>query len=195
MHSDKKGQLRVLGERLRMRALLISALAVTLVGCTCVPASDPNAAQINAKPIAFKVNAQNAKSAVIRNTPAAPSAQFAKKTNPVAKRAKHTTAGKIEPFPSAQLDDKADPLTEKAKAAIAAMMENPASAEFGKLKRAVKGLRGESLDTVCGYVKGKSASGLDIGEMAFLYIAQGNEAYLVDGSSLTAETVHRVLCN
>ena len=75
------------------------------------------------------------------------------------------------------------------------MMENPASAEFGKLKRAVKGLRGESLDTVCGYVKGKSASGLDTGEMAFLYIAQGNETYLVDGSSLTAETVHRVLCN
>jgi hypothetical protein len=96
----------------------------------------------------------------------------------------------------AQLNDTAEP-TEKAKASIAAMMVNPASAEFYKLKRAVKNLLDESVDTVCGYVKGKNASGGDTGEMPFLYIIRDDrdgEAYLVDGKSYVAQTVHSVLC-
>ena len=104
-------------------------------------------------------------------------------------------AGKIRPSPSAQLNDKADPVTEKAKATIAAMMENPASAKFGKIRRAVKNLLDEPLDTMCGYVKGKSASGRDTGEMPFLYIIHRDEGYLVDGSSPMAQTVHDTLCN
>jgi hypothetical protein len=178
-----------------MRALLISVLAATLVGCTCLPASDPNAAHIDSKPVAFKAAAQNAKLTIAANTHTPPSTRFGKKTNPVAKRAKHTIAGKMEPLPSAQLNDEADPVTEKAKATIAAMMENPASAEFGKTKRAVKNLLGEPLETICGYVKGKNASGGETGEMPFLYIVQHNEAYLVDGTSPLAETVYGVLCN
>jgi hypothetical protein len=98
-------------------------------------------------------------------------------------------------LPSAQLKDKADPVTERAKATIAAMMENPRSAEFDQIKRAVKSLRDEMLDTICGYVKGKNASGGETGEMPFLYIVQHNEAYLVDGTSPLAETVYGVLCN
>jgi hypothetical protein len=69
---------------------------------------------------------------------------------------------------------------------------------FYKLKRAVKKLPDESVDTLCGYVKGKNASGGDTGEMAFLYIIRNDrdgEAYLVDGKNYTAQTVHSVLCD
>jgi len=102
-------------------------------------------------------------------------------------------AEKMAALPPAQVD-KPDPVTEQAKARIATMLENPTSAEFGETRRAMKTLRGESLDTICGYVKGKSASGVDTGEMPFLYIVQDNEAYLVDGSSPVAETLFGVLC-
>src|SRR5215211_1845185 len=78
--------------------------------------------------------------------------------------------------------------------AIAVIMESPASAKFGEMKRAVKSLLGEPLDTICGYVKGRDPSGGDTGEMPFLYIIHHDEAYLVDGSSPVAETLHRVLC-
>jgi hypothetical protein len=86
---------------------------------------------------------------------------------------------------------------EKAKASIAAMMPNPASAKFYKLKRAVKKLPDESVHGICGYVKGKNASGGDTGQLPFLYIIRDDrdgEAYLVDGTSYTAQTVHSVLC-
>jgi len=104
------------------------------------------------------------------------------------------SGGKMEPT-SAQLNDKGNPVLEKAKAAIAVIMESPASAKFGEMKRAVKSLLGEPLDTICGYVKGRDPSGGDTGEMPFLYIIHHDEAYLVDGSSPVAETLHRVLCN
>jgi hypothetical protein len=82
-----------------------------------------------------------------------PPAQLGK-NDPVARSPK-PIAAKMMPLPSARLDRKAPPVTEKAKAAIAAMMEKPASAEFGAIKRAVKNLRGEPLDTICGSVKGR----------------------------------------
>ena len=100
-------------------------------------------------------------------------------------------------MPPARLYDTTEPVIEKAKATIAAMMANPASAEFHGLKRSVKSLLDESVDTICGYVKGKKASGADTGEMPFLYIIRGDrdgEAYLVDGSYV-AKTVYGVLCN
>jgi hypothetical protein len=46
-------------------------------------------------------------------------------------------------------------------------------------------------------VKGKNASGGDTEEMPFLYIIRDDrdgEAYLVDGRSYVAKTVHGVLC-
>ena len=146
-----------------MRTLFIGALAASLAGCTCLPHLDPSAhasktrssAQIGKK---TKAVAQRAKYTVAGKT--APL--------PVAQRAKYTVAGKTAAFPPAQLKDKADPVTEKAKASITAMMENPASAEFSNLKRAVKNLRDEPVDTICGSVKGKNASGGDTGEMPFL---------------------------
>jgi hypothetical protein len=100
-------------------------------------------------------------------------------------------------LPPAQLTGTVKSDIENAKASIAAMMVNPASAEFHNLKRAVKKMLDESVDTVCGYVKGKNASGGDTEEMPFLYIIRddhNDEAYLVDGRSYVAQTVHGVLC-
>jgi hypothetical protein len=122
-----------------------------------------------------------------------PSAHFGKNT-PVARTAKVAVVAKTQPVPSAKPNEHADRAIEKAKAAVAAMMEDPGSAEFGGIKRGVKNLRGERLDTVCGHVRGKSASGGDTGDMPFLYIVHHNEAHLVDGSSPVAETLYQVLC-
>ncbi len=192
-----------------MRALLINALAATLIGCTslappeaitsgCSTCSDPTAAQVDPKPLVFKADAvaRKTKSTTAANTENTPSVHFGKKNNPVARRAKYTIAAKMKPLPSAQLDDKADPVIEKAKATIAATMQNPASTEFREMRRAVRNALGQPIDTICGYVKGKSASGGDIGEKQFVYIVQLDEAYIVgDSGDVIAPAAHRYLCN
>jgi hypothetical protein len=177
-----------------MRTLFIGVLAASLVGCTRPPYPAPSAAQIGSKPVASKVDARNATKST--NPQTRSSAQLGKETKAAA-RAKYTVAGRTAPLPSAQLTDTAKSVTEKAKASIAAMMVNPASAEFYNLKRAVKKMLDEPVDTICGYVKGKNASGGDTEEMPFLYIIRDDrdgEAYLVDGRSYVAQTVHGVLC-
>jgi len=123
-----------------------------------------------------------------------PAAHFGNTARPVAKTAKVAVAAKTQPVPSAKPNEHADRAIAKAKAAVAAMMENPGSAEFGRITRGVKNLRGERLDTVCGHVKGKNASGGETGDMPFLYIVHHNEAHLVDGSSPVADTLYQVLC-
>jgi hypothetical protein len=158
-------------------------------------AADRNTAQIDSKSVPFEVDAENANSTLVANKQTRSSIPFGKKNDPVARTGKHTIAEKKAALPPAQLHHKADPITEKAKARIAAMIEDPASAEFGEIRRAVKSLRDEMLDTICGYVKGKNASGGETGEMPFLYIVQHKQAYLVDGTSPMAETVYGVLCN
>ena len=156
-----------------------------------IAAAAPNAAHISSKPVVSKVDARNATK--LTNLQTRSSAQLGKKTKAVA-TAKYTVAGRTARLPPAQLTDTA---TEKAKASIAAMMVNPASAEFYNLKRAVTKMLDEPVDTICGYVKGKNASGGDTEEMPFLYIIRDDrdgEAYLVDGRSYVAQTVHGVLC-
>jgi hypothetical protein len=168
---------------------MLMLLAPLLIGFV-IAASAPNTAQ----PVVSKVDARNATKSTNLQTHL--SAQRGKKTQTVA-RAKYTVAGRTAALPPAQLTDTAKPVIEKAKASIAVMMVNPASAEFYNLKRAVKKMLDEPVDTICGYVKGKSASGGDIEEMPFLYIIRDDrdgEAYLVDGRSYVAQTVHGVLC-
>jgi hypothetical protein len=191
-----------------MRALLVNALAATLIGCTSLPppqaitngcstCSDPTAAQLDPKSLVFKTDVvvNKAKSTIAANTQNPPSVQFGKKTSPVARKAKYTIAAKMKPLPSVQIVDKADPVIKKAKATIAAMMENPASAEFSEMKRAVRAMLDEPIDHICGYVKGKSASGGDTGEIPFLYIIQHDEAYIIDGSGdALAATAYRNFC-
>ena len=155
-----------------------------------IAASAPNAARISSKPV--KVDARNGTKPT--NLQTRSSAQGKKTT---VAREKYTVAGRTAPLPPAQLTDTAKNVTEKAKASIAAKMVNPASAEFYNLKRTVKKLLDETVDTICGYVKGKDASGGDTEEMPFLYIIRDDrydEAYLVDGRSYVAKTVHGVLC-
>ena len=57
-------------------------------------------------------------------------------------------------------------------------MQNSASVELVEMKRAEKNASGKSIDTICGYVRGKSASGLDTGDRPFLYLVQEDQAYI-----------------
>jgi hypothetical protein len=176
-----------------MGGAMLMLWAPLLIGFV-IAASAPNAAQISSKPVVSKVDARNATKSTGLQTRS--SVQLGKKTKAVA-AAKYTVAARRAPLPPAQLPDTAKPVTEKAKASIAAMLLNPASAEFYNLKRAVKKMLDEPVDTICGYVKGKNASSGDTEEMPFLYIIRDDrdgEAYLVDGRSYVAKTVHGVLC-
>ena len=65
-----------------------------------------------------------------------------------------TIAAKTETPPSAQLDDES--VIKKAKATITAKMNYPDSVEFDDMKRAArKNALGNSIDTICGFVREK----------------------------------------
>ena len=67
---------------------------------------------------------------------------------------------KVQAPASGRPAETSDPVVIKAKATIAAKLEDPPSAEFGEMKRAMrKNTLGKSVDTICGRVKGKKASG------------------------------------
>jgi hypothetical protein len=153
-----------------MRVLFIGALAATLVGCTTVPHPEAGSAR---KSVASGIDAKNVKSS------------RSKKTKGVARVARTgpTTASRAA-------QPKADPITEKAKAAVAALLENPASAEFYNLQRAQRTLLHARMDSICGYVR----AGGDSRGMPFLYTIGDGEAYLVNGRSQVAETVHGAVC-
>ena len=107
--------------------------------------------------------------------------------------AKSIVTAKTETPQSSQLDDKSDPVIEKAKVTIAAKMENPASVEFREMKRAErKNAVGKSIDSICGYVRGKTVSGGETGDRPFLYLVQEDEAYI--GGFFMATSPHHNLC-
>jgi hypothetical protein len=110
-------------------------------------------------------------------------------------RAKSTTvAAKVEPAALGHPAEPSDPVITRAKTAIAARLEVPASAEFGAMKRAFrKNTFGKSVDTICGRVKGKKASGEDTGDKPFLYLIAEDDAYVVPGSA--AASAYRNICN
>ena len=101
-------------------------------------------------------------------------------------------AAKTETSQSSQLDDGS--VIKKAKVTIAAKMENPASVEFRQMKRAErKNAVGKSIDSICGYVRGKTASGEETGDRPFLYLVQEDEAYI--GGYSIATSPHHNICN
>jgi hypothetical protein len=107
-------------------------------------------------------------------------------------------AAKVEPPPaSSHPAEPSDPVLTKAKTAIAAKLEVPVSAEFGEMKRAFrKNTFGQSVDTICGRVKGKKASGENTGDRPFLYLVKEDDAYVVDGPpSSEAASAYRNICN
>ena len=85
----------------------------------------------------------------------------------------------------------------KAKVSIAAKMEDPASAEFADMKRAIrKNTLGKPVDTICGRVRGKNATGSDTGERPFLYLVKEDDAYVVSGKAdSVAAIAYRNICN
>jgi len=140
---------------------------------------------------------EKAKPTIAATTQSAPVAQSDRKAHSITKSAKDGAA-KMGALPSAQPNGKTESVTEKAKATITAKMGHPASVVFGEMKRAVrKNARGEPIDTICGYVKGKSVSGGDTGEMPFLYLVKEDEAYIVNwsGDDVVAATAYRTICD
>lgn len=90
-----------------------------------------------------------------------------------------------------------DPALDKAKVAIATQIGDPETVELSDVKRAMrKNMLGRRVDTICGRVKGRSASGGETGERPFLYLVKEDEAYVVDGrSGSAASTAYRNICN
>ena len=93
--------------------------------------------------------------------------------------------------------DSSSSVLSKAKISIAAKMEDPASAEFGDMKRAIrKNTLGKPVDTICGRVRGKNASGSDTGERPFLYLVKEDDAYVVSGKADSVSAIaYRNICN
>jgi hypothetical protein len=84
------------------------------------------------------------------------------------------TEGPIQP------SETTDPVLKKAKITVAAKMENPASAEFVDMKRAMReNTFGQPFEVICGHVKGKKKSGEATGERPFLYLVKEDEAFIV----------------
>jgi hypothetical protein len=199
-----------------MRTLLIGVLAAPLVGCsyalpplagtdactdqngfghlTSVAASRP----IEMTPALFKTSSAptRVKSTVAAKTEAPFTAHVrdgpalaAKKTNVI--------EAKVEAPASDRRAETSDPVIVKAKTTIAAKLEDPASAEFVEMKRAMRqNTLGKSVDTICGRVKGKKVSGEDAGDRPFLYLVNEDDAYVVDGpANSAAASAYRNICS
>ena len=192
--------------RICLRLLIISALTVTLTGCVApqqarqasltservwtVAKTLQRPSQRRTLDTAGKLNThtKNAKSNIV---PASLSSQPDDKSNVVIS-AKPNIVTKTETPQSSQPDDKSDPVIKKAMATIAAKMglENSASVELSKVKRAKKNALGKSIDIICGYVR-ENTSGADTGGRAFLYLVQEDEAY-IDGYNLATSPYHNL---
>ncbi|WP_249143345.1 hypothetical protein [Bradyrhizobium liaoningense] len=125
------------------------------------------------------------------------------KTSPPKKRGSTDLAKAAPPQTSISVPaperpaEMSDPALDKAKVAIATQMGELEMAEFSDVKRAMrKNMLGRRVDTICGRVKGRSASGGETGERLFLYLVKEDEAYVVDGKSgSAASTAYRNICN
>jgi len=58
------------------------------------------------------------------------------------------------------------------------------------MNRAIrKNTFGQPVDTICGRVRGKKASGEDTGDRPFLYLVKDDDAYVVDGPAGSAAAI------
>jgi hypothetical protein len=199
-----------------MRTLLIGILVVPLVGCSYPPQASMDACtdanglgRLNmtsaSRPVEPAPASSRTSSATTRAKPATatktdePStAHVRDRSKLAAKQAKPVVIEtKVEAPASGRPAETPDPVIIKAKTTIAAKLEDPASAEFGEMKRATrKNTLGKSVDTICGRVKGKNASGEDTGARPFLYLVTEDEAYVVDGpANSAAASAYRNICS
>jgi len=65
------------------------------------------------------------------------------------------------------------------------------------MKRAMRtNTLGQPVDTICGHVKGKKASGEGTTDRPFLYLVKDDEAYVVDGAAGSAAAIaYRNICS
>jgi hypothetical protein len=201
-----------------MRTLFVGVLAATLVGCSCIlppqvsmdactNAGGPGCLNgmaagrpIEPAPASSKTHSATTKvaSTIAMKTQEPSIARVRDGPQIAEKKAKPTTTeAKVEAPAAGRPAEKSDPVIIKAKTTIAAKLEEPASAEFGEMKRAVrKNTLGQSVDTICGRVKGKTASGEDTGDRPFLYLVTEDEAYVVDGPAKSAAaSAYRNICS
>jgi hypothetical protein len=206
-----------------MRTLFIGALAATLVGCSCLfppqasmeACTDANGVgclnrttasrPIEPAPASSRTNSATtrAKPTIAANTEEPSTTHIRDRTHLAAKEAKSSKEAKpsvieakAEAPTSGRSVETSDPVIAKAKTTIAAKLEDPASAEFGEMKRAIrKNTLGKSIDTICGRVKRKTAPGEDAGDWPFLYLVAEDEAYVVNGSANSAAaSAYRNIC-
>jgi hypothetical protein len=202
-----------------MKTLFVGALAATLVGCSCYvspqasieactaggnalacfdrtmvgQATEPEPEALEAKPAKPRTRSKRA----AKTEKPSSSARARDDSRLAAEAAKPSTiAKKVEPATSGKSPDTSDPVVAQAKITIAAKLENPASAEFVEMKRAMRtNTRGQSVDTICGRVEDKTASGEGTGGRPFLYLVKDDEAFVVDGSPTSAAAAaYRNIC-
>jgi len=201
-----------------MRTLIAGALAASLVGCSCylTPRSDLEActgadgfACLDRNSTARRQTAPEPSSSEPSTaTPAEKparraatkrlSAHSSGKTLHASKTAKSTPdAAKVEPAAAIQDPDAIDPVVDRAKIAVGVKLEDPKSATFSEMNRSKrKNLLGQYIDTICGHVKSKKASGEDIGDRPFLYIVKDDVAFVADDSPTSAaSSAYRNICN
>jgi hypothetical protein len=197
-----------------MRTLLIGVLAATLVGCSCPlpPQASMDASgsgylngmavsrSIEPAPASSKTNSATTKvkSTIATKTEKPSIADVRDRPQLAEKKAKSTMIeAKVEAPASGRPAETSDPVIVKAKTTIAAKLEDPTSAEFGEMKRAIrKNTLGKPVDTICGRVKGKKASAENTGDWPFLYLVTEDEAYVVDGpANSAAASAYRNICS
>jgi len=145
-----------------------------------------------------KSETTRAKSTVAAKTEEPSIAHVRDRSDLAEKKAKSAVIeAKVEAPASGRPAETSDPVIVKAKTTIAAKLEDPASAEFGEMKRAFrKNTLGKSVDTICGRIKGKKASGENAGDWPFLYLVTEDEAYVVDGpANSAAASAYRNICS
>jgi len=201
-----------------MRTLLIGVLAATLVGCSypLLPEASMEACKdanwfgssnraaasrpVEPTPASSKTNSPTTKvkSTIAARTEEPSTAHVRDRSDLAEKKPKSAVIeAKVEAPASGRPAETSDPVISKAKTTIAAKLEDPASAEFGEMKRAIrKNTLGKSVDTICGRVKGKKPSGEDTGDRPFLYLVTEDEAYVVDGpANSAAASAYRNICS
>ena len=197
-----------------MRTLLIGALFASFIGrcripqqamlerCTSKDCIHRTAARphVELRPASFRPGPATANAESTTAAKAAPkptSVEPADQTGLIEKRANSAIGSTPEVQTSGQSVETSDAVLKKAKATTAATLKDPASAEFGDMKRAVrKDLSGEPVDTICGHVKEKKASGEETEDRPFLYLVKEDRVYIDDGyPESVAATWNRAVCN
>ncbi len=195
-----------------MRTLLICTLSASLLGCACPGPPQARLAGCDAqscpqriaanppleiKPAPSKPKVASTKAKFATAATAKPSADRPSK-QPEKVEEKSASPGTTKPDARpTQTGDTSEAVLKKAKTKIAASIDDPESAEFDDMKRALrKNTFGQPIDTICGHVKGKKKSG-DNAAMPFLYLVKEDTAYVVvDGNpDSVAAVAYRTICN